>query len=125
MATDRDELVRTCFEARRSVMWLEKVRPRLEDHGLDEASIGSYRRAWTEQMEKEDWPRWQQEATRFSDAVLKEMRTEYFDQVDCLDMFRSLRETAAHEREVRQLSKGRLTGEERSHQRSPDEGRAR
>jgi hypothetical protein len=99
MATDRDELIRTCFEARRSVMWLEKVEPRLKDQGLDAASIKNYRQAWHEQLEKEDWPRWQKEATRFSNAVLAQMRTDYFDQVDVLDMFRWLREKPDGERE--------------------------
>jgi hypothetical protein len=99
MATDRDQLVRTCFEARRSVTWLEKVEPRLRDQGLDAASIKSYWGTWYEQMEKTDWVRWQEEATRFSNAVLKQMRTDYFDQVDVLLMFRWLSEKANGERE--------------------------
>ena len=124
MATERDQLMRTCFEARRSVMWLETEEPRLSDQGLDAASVRSYRQSWNEQMEKEDWPRWQKEATRFSDAVLEQMRTDYFDRVDVLDMFRWLRSEAVSDREkLGQVFGGTPAKEEHPQERSPDMGR--
>lgn len=124
MATERDQLIRTCFKARRSVMWLETVEPRLGGQGLDAASVRSYRQAWNEQMEKEDWPRWQKEATRFSNAVLEQMRTDYFDRVDVLDMFRWLRNEAVSDREkLRQVFSGTPLRDEESQERSQDMGR--
>jgi hypothetical protein len=129
MATYRDELVRTCFEARRSVTWLETVEPRLKDQGLDAASMKSHHQSWFEKTEKEDWPRWQKEATRFSNAVLEQMRTDYFDQVDVLDMFRWLNEKADPAKEkfakerFQQILNGRLDNEAKAPEPSRDQGR--
>jgi hypothetical protein len=125
MATDRDELIRTCFEARRSVTWLESVEPRLRDQGLDAASMKSHRESWIEQTEKEDWPRWQKEATRFSNAVLEQMRTDYFDRVDLLDMFRWLGEKADGERQkFQQILNGTLDRGVEQREQSKDQGRS-
>jgi hypothetical protein len=126
MATDRDQLIRTCFEARRSVTWLERVEPRLREQGLDAASIKSYWAEWYEQMEKTDWGRWQEEATRFSNAVLTQMRTDYFDRVDVLLMFRWLREKDNGERErFGQILNGTLERKAEPQEQSRHRGRER
>jgi hypothetical protein len=105
-------------------MWLERVEPHLSDQGLDAASIRSYRQAWNEQMEKEAWPRWQTEATRFSNAVLEQMRTDYFDRFDVLDMFRWLRDEAVSDREkLRQVMTCTPVREEKPQYRSKEQGR--
>src|SRR5436309_3991 len=112
MATFRDELIRAVFEARRDVTWWERVEPHLRDSGLDAASISGCRQAWNEQMEKEDWGRWQKEATRFSNAVLEEMRTNYFDRLDVV-VLRVMWDRAAGEPAFQQILRCTQEREER------------
>jgi len=123
MATFRDDLIRTCFEARRDVTWWERVEPQLRDRGLDPASITGYRQAWNDQVEKTDWVPWQKEAQRFSNAVLEEMRTNHFDRLDVV-MFRLMRDKAASEREkLQQILNGTLDNEAKPPEHSRDQGR--
>jgi hypothetical protein len=113
MATNRDQLIRTCFEARRDVRWWEIVEPNLRDNGFDADEINSCRQTWNEVREKTDWPQWQKEATRFSDAVLEDMRTTYFDRLDVV-VIRLMWDKAANEREkFRQVLAGKAVQEEK------------
>jgi hypothetical protein len=123
MATFRDELIRAVFEARRDVKWWEGVEPQLRDNGFDADSINICREAWNEKMEKDNWGRWQTEATRFSNAVLEEMRTNYFDRLDVV-VFRVMRDKAASDREkFQQVLRGTPEREETPQKRSRDQGR--
>ena len=126
MATFRDGLIRDVFEARRDLKWLEKVEPQLKGLGLDAASIQGYRQAWNEDMEKKGWAQWQSEATRFSNAVLDDMRMDCIDRLDALGMRHWAQEKAASDREtLRQALGGTRAGEEKTPERSQGLGRER
>ena len=124
MATFRDGLIRGVFEARCDLKWLEKVEPQLKDLGLDATSLHGYRQAWNQDMEQKDWAQWQKEATRFSNAVLDDMRMDCNDRLDALGMLKWVQDKAASEREkLRQVFVVMPGREEKPQERSQDVGR--
>jgi hypothetical protein len=124
MATFREELIRAVFEARRDVTWWQKVEPQLKDLGLDATSIHGYRQAWNEDMEQKDWARWQKEATRFSNAVLDDMRMDCNDLLDAIGMLQWQRDkTASDQEKLAQLFNGPVNREDKPQERSKEKGR--
>ena len=117
-------MIRTCFEARRDLTWWQKVEPQLKDLGLDATSLHGYRQAWNEDMEQKDWARWQKEATRFSNAVLDDMRMDCIDRLDAIGMRQWAQENAAGAREkFQQILSATLDGVTKPPEQSRDQGR--
>ena len=121
MATFRDELIRAVFELERDLTWCTSVEPTLRERGVDAAAMTALREAWNQAEEKRDWSRWQHEATRFSNAVLDDMRMDRIDQLDMLGMLRWQRERASEK--FQQILRGAPDREAEPQQQSRDQGR--
>ena len=124
MATFRDELIRAVFELERDLTWWKTLEPSFREQGLDAATITSRREAFNQSEETRNWPWWQKEATRFSNAVLDDMRMDCIDQLDALGMLRWKQDHAASAREkLAQVLKGPVNQEEKPQERSKEQGR--
>lgn len=122
MATHRDELIRSVFELGRDLTWFRNLAPNLRELGVDAATMTALREAWNQQEENRDWVRWQNEAKRFSNAVLDDMRIDRVDQLDMLGMSQWQRDKAASER-FQQILRGVPNAEKEREDRSHDQGR--
>jgi hypothetical protein len=124
MATFRDELIRAHFEAHRELTWAEMVEPRLREQGVGGEQLASYREQWNQHFEKRDWGWWQNEAKRFSNAVLDDMRMDCLDKLDMLGMLQWQRNKAASEQDrFQQVLNGTLDKEVQPPEQARDKGR--
>ena len=96
---------------------VENAGAELSGAGLAAATIASRREAFNQYEERRNWPRWQNEATRFSNAVLDDMRMDCIDQLNALGLLRWKQDQASDRERLQQL----LDAQERS----KDRGRER
>ncbi len=122
MATYRDQLIRAVFELERDLTWCKNLEPGLREQSVDAATMASLRAAWNQAEEKRNWVQWQSEATRFSNAVLDDMRMDRIDQLDMLGMLRWQRDRAASER-FQQILRGTMDRQEKPQEQARDKGR--
>src|SRR5262245_26912603 len=123
MGKHRDDLIRAGFELERDLNWLKTLEPSYREQGLAAATIASRREAFNQYEEKGHWPWWQNEATRFSNAVLDDMRMDCIDRLDALGLLRWKQYQAASKRERLQQILGTPDREEKPQERSKDRGR--
>jgi hypothetical protein len=86
MAGTRETLVRRHFEAVRDLTWAQELEPKFRRHGVDGATLASYRDAWNRSAEKRDWAWWQEAVKGYTDNRLEDEITDCIEKMTAIGM---------------------------------------